>query len=116
MATLQTREWSQRMIAALSPGDLEYALVDSGSGVVPCPRDYAPDVPIEPVGRDPGPLVSVIDEPVTCIGTKTVDYILPHGEEMIPYGMSRMSTAGPSIVTGLTASPAVECLMYISAQ
>ena len=82
IAMLQTREWTQRMIAALPSGGFEYALIDSGSGVLACPQDYAPEIPIEPVKRDPGPMVSVTNEPVTCIGTKTVTYILPNGEEM----------------------------------
>ena len=42
-------------VCGLAAGGLELALVDSGSGFVACPTEYAPDIPLLPrvnVGRN----------------------------------------------------------------
>ncbi|CAK0841766.1 unnamed protein product [Prorocentrum cordatum] len=70
------------MIAAVGHGGVELALLDSGSGVVACPADYAPDVPMLPPRRDLRPMVSATSEPIKNYGTKNITYVLDNGEEM----------------------------------
>ena len=70
------------MIAAVGHGGVELALLDSGSGVVACPVDYAPDVPMMPPRRDLRPMVSATSEPIKNYGTKNITYVLDNGEEL----------------------------------
>jgi hypothetical protein len=71
-----------QLMATLRVGDAELALIDSGSGVVACPKDYAPEVPMLPVSTNMRPMVSATNEPIIVYGRKIVHYTLDNGEEM----------------------------------
>ena len=71
-----------RLVAAVRLGEYELALVDSGSGVVACPRDYAPEVPLLPPRAGLPPMVSATSESIKFYGHKVVHYVLDNGEDM----------------------------------
>lgn len=70
------------VVAKLSTPGVEFALVDSGSGVVACPADYAPDVPLLPPAAGTRPMVSATNEPIVVYGQKIITYVLDNGEEL----------------------------------
>ena len=61
-----------RLVAADWHGEHDLALVDSGSGVVACPRDYAPEGPLLPHQGELPPMVSATSEPIQFYGRKIV--------------------------------------------
>ena len=69
-------------VASVRPGEIELALIDSGSGVVACPRNYAPEIPLVPPRGDHRPMVSATNEPIQVFGKKVAYYLLVNGEEM----------------------------------
>ncbi len=71
---------SPPMVVAARDGDQELALVDSGSGVAACPKEYALEIPLLLPGRDPLPTASVAGEPIEVCGQKVEHYILDNGE------------------------------------
>ena len=46
------------IIASMSEKNVDYALVDSSSGVVACPFNYAPEVPLTPPNGNVRPMVN----------------------------------------------------------
>ena len=69
------------VIASVRPGELELALVDSGSGVVACPKGYAPEIPIEPLRGTHKPMVSATNEPIQVYGQKVIYDTLGNSEQ-----------------------------------
>ena len=69
------------MVCSFSMGVYELALVDSGSGVVACPKDYVADVPLLLCEGGNGDMVSVTNDPVKVYGRKNIVYLYENGEE-----------------------------------
>ena len=76
---------SRSFVSAVKDRGYELALVDSGSGLVACPVDYAPDVPLLPVSRNVASrsMVNAIGGPVEVYGRKEILNVLDNGESLI---------------------------------
>ena len=65
--------------------DIDHILVDSGAATHVCPKDYATQFPLEPLGASTPQLVTATDDPIKVYGIRRVYYKCQGQPVGIPY-------------------------------
>ena len=65
--------------------DIDHILVDSGAATHVCPKDYATQFPLEPLGASTPQLFTATDDPIKVYGIRRVYYKCQGQPVVIPY-------------------------------
>ena len=65
--------------------DVDHILVDSGAATHVCPKDYATQFPLEPLGASTPQLFTATDDPIQVYGNRRVYYKCQGQPVVIPY-------------------------------